>query len=468
MFSRLTKAPILTFWWEDRVQSLGAILIDPTHMTFVIISGCIVGLVLLITWAKVNPFLAFLLIATTAGLLLGIPSGRVMQSVTKGIGDTLGSLVIVIILGAMLGKLVAGSGAAKQIATLFQNLFGRKYVVWAMTFTGFIVGIPLYYNVGFVLLIPIIFSVAFYTGLPLVYVGLPMLASLSVMHGFLPPHPSPMALVIQFGANMATTFFFGMCIAVPAIILAGPLFSRTLRNIKSNAKVQLAYTSVDEKLPSIANSLLSSLLPVVIIALVALATKIFSDNSRINEILIFLGEPNVVMGITIIIATYTLGIGRGKRLVEVMGVYSEAVKDIAMILLIIGSAGILKQIFVDSGASKEIASALMNWNLSPLPLAWIVTAILRVCLGSATIAGLTAAGIIYPLTMQTTVDPNLMVLSIGAGSLFFSHVNDTAFWMFKEYFGLSMKDTFRTWTIMETIVSVVGLGGVLVLEQFLN
>lgn len=437
-------------------------------MTFIIISCCIVGLVILITWAKVNPFLAFLVVSIMAGLLLGIPYSSVMQSVTKGIGDTLGSLVIVIVLGAMLGKLVAESGAAKHIATVFQNIFGTKYIVWAMTFTGFIVGIPLYYNVGFVLLIPIIFSVSYHNKLPLVYVGLPMLASLSVMHGFLPPHPSPMALVMQFNANMATTFFYGLVIALPAIIIAGPLFSRTLKNIQSKeVKINLVSAVPDDKLPGIVNSLVSSLLPVLIIALIAGVTAIMPDDSA-SGVLAFLGEPNVVMGFTILIATYSLGTSRGKRLSEVMHVYTEAVKDIAMILLIIGSAGILKQIFIDSGASKEIAEALGNWQLPPLLLAWIVTAILRVCLGSATIAGLTAAGIVYPLTAQANVDPNLMVLSIGAGSLFFSHVNDTAFWMFKEYFGLSMKDTFRSWTCMETIVSIIGLMGVLLLDQFIS
>lgn len=436
-------------------------------MTFVIISCCIVSLVILITWAKVNPFLAFLVVSVMAGLLLGIPYNSVMQSVTKGIGDTLGSLVIVIVLGAMLGKLVAESGAAKQIATVFQNIFGTKYIVWAMTFTGFIVGIPLYYNVGFVLLIPIIFSVSYHNKLPLVYVGLPMLASLSVMHGFLPPHPSPMALVMQFNANMATTFFYGLVIALPAIIIAGPLFSATLKNIQAKeVKVNLVYALPNDKLPGIVNSLVSSLLPVLIIALVAGVSEVATKDS-IKGVLIFLSEPNVVMGLTILIATYTLGIGRGKSLSEVMYVYTEAVKDIAMILLIIGSAGILKQIFIDSGASKEIAEALGSWQLPPLLLAWIVTAILRVCLGSATIAGLTAAGIVYPLTAQANVDPNLMVLSIGAGSLFFSHVNDTAFWMYKEYFGLSMKDTFRSWTCMETLVSIIGLVGVLLLDQFI-
>ena len=438
-------------------------------MTFIIIACCIISLVILITWAKVNPFLAFLLISTIAGLLLGIPFQNVMQSVTKGLGDTLGSLVIVIVLGAMLGKLVAESGAAQQIATVFQNLFGQKYLVWAMTLTGFIVGIPLFYNVGFVILIPIIFSVAYRYKLPLVYIGLPMLASLSVMHGFLPPHPSPMALLIQFKGDMTTTFFYGICIAIPAIVVAGPLFSKTLKNIKSNEiKINLDFGKSKDQLPSVGNSLLSSLLPVMIIALVALATRLTNENSSLKSIMKFLAEPNVVMGITIIVATYSLGIRRGKRLFEIMQVYSEAVKDIAMILLIIGSAGILKQVFIDSGASKEIAVVLSSWQLPPLLLAWVVTATLRLCLGSATIAGLTAAGILYPLFIQTSINPNLMVLSIGAGSLFFSHVNDTAFWMFKEYFGLSMRDTFRSWTFMESIVSVIGLIGVLVLDQIVG
>jgi len=434
-------------------------------MTFIIISCCIVGLVVLITWAKVNPFLAFLLVSTVTGLLLGIPFPDIMKSVTKGLGDTLGSLVIVIVLGAMLGKLVAESGAAQQVAEAFQNIFGTKYLVWAMTITGFLVGVPLFYNVGFVILIPIIFSVAYRYQLPLVYTGLPMLASLSVMHGFLPPHPSPMALLIQFKADMATTFFYGIFIAIPAIIIAGPIFSKTLKNIKSNEiKINLNVGKPNDQLPGVANSLFSSLLPVLIIISVSIASKILGG----NNILKFLEDANVVMAITIIVVTYSLGISRGKRLTEIMQVYSDAVKDIAMILLIIGSAGILKQVLVDSGASKEIAVVLGSWQLPPLLLAWVTTAILRLCLGSATIAGLTAAGILYPLLIQTSTDPNLMVLSIGAGSLFFSHVNDTAFWMFKEYFGLSMRDTFRSWTFMETIVSVTGLIGVLILDQILG
>jgi Gnt-I system high-affinity gluconate transporter len=437
-------------------------------MTLLILAICIVCLILLITWGKVNPFLAFLLVSILAALLLGIPINKIARSVDKGIGDTLGSLVIVIVLGAMLGKLVAESGAAQKIANTLRNVFGYKNLSWAMSLTGFIVGIPLFYNVGFVLLVPIIFSVAYSYKLPVVYVGLPMLASLSVMHGFLPPHPSPMALLTQLHADMAMTFFYGIIIAIPAIIVAGPLYAKTLKNIKSNpTKLFALHEIANDKLPGVANSFISSLLPVILIAITTIGINVFATNNGLKNVAAFFGEPDLVMLVTIIIATYTLGIYMGKSLTHIMSVYAEAVKDVSMILLIIGSAGILKQIIVDGGAANEIAKALQAWTLPPLLLAWIVTAVLRLCLGSATIAGLTAVGIVYPLTLQMHVNPNLMVLSIGAGSLFCSHVNDSGFWLFKEYFGISVKDTFRSWSVMETIVSIMGLVGVLVINQFI-
>lgn len=438
-------------------------------MTFIILAACIICLVLLITWAKINPFLAFLLVGTIAAMALGIPVEEVSKSVNKGIGDTLGSLVIVIVLGAMLGKLVAASGAAQRIALFMQQLFGTRHLVWAMTATGFLVGIPLYYNVGFVLLIPIIFSVAYQYKIPLVYIGLPMMASLSVMHGFLPPHPSPIALVTQFNADMATTFGYGMILAVPAIIIAGPLFARTFKNIPSNpAAINFCIDKPVSELPGTINSLLSSLLPVIIIGIATLLSAFFSKDKIVSNAALFLADPNIAMSLTIVISTYTLGIRMGKKLSDVMIVFAEAVKDIAMILLIIGSAGILKQIFIDSGAGVEIANAFGRLNLPPLLLAWIITAVLRLALGSATIAGLTAVGVIYPLAQQADVEPNLLVLSIGAGSLFCSHVNDTAFWLFKEYFGLTIANTFRTWTIMETLVSIIGLIGVLLLDTLIR
>jgi len=404
-----------------------------------------------------------------AALLLGMPLAHIVQSVNKGLGDMLGSLVIIIVLGSMLGKLVGVSGAAQKIATSMRNAFGEKYITWAMCATGFIVGIPLYYNVGFFLLIPIIFSVANRYKLPLVYVGIPMLASLSVMHGFLPPHPSPMALTTQFHADISKVFGYGFIVAIPTIIIAGPLFARFLRNMSSQSVIAMSVQEMPEdKLPGLTNSILSSLLPVIIIGLSTMVVRFAGDNAPLKNIAAFLGDPSMAMMETIAIATYTLGIRMGMKLNEVMNVYADAVKEVAMILLIIGSAGILKQIFLDSGASGQIATTLQGLNLPPLLLGWIIAAVLRLCLGSATVAGLTAAGIIYPLMQHVPVDPNLMVLSIGAGSLFCSHVNDTSFWVTKEYFGLSMKNTFLSWSLMETLVSVIGLGGVLILNTIVR
>jgi Gnt-I system high-affinity gluconate transporter len=435
-------------------------------MSILFLFICIVTLVLLIAWAKVNTFLAFLLVSVMAALLLGMPISQIAPAVNKGLGDTLGSLVIIIVLGAMLGKLVAYSGAAQKIATVLKNTFGYKYVTWAMSLTGFIVGIPLFYNVGFVLLVPIIFSVAYNYKLPLVYVGLPMLASLSVMHGFVPPHPSPMALVMQFHADLTTTFIYGIIVAIPAIVIAGPIFAGTLKNMRSNPAINLQGEHLpDDQLPGIAVSIISSLMPVLIIGGSTLITKVYGDYIGVNKIAGLISEPNIAMILTICIATYTLGVRMGKKLVAIMAIYTEAVKDIAMILLIIGSAGIMKQIFVESGVSAQLADILQGFNLSPLVLAWLITAVLRLCLGSATIAGLTAAGIVFPLIAQNGANPNLMVLAIGAGSLFCSHVNDTSFWLFKEYFGLSMKQTFLSWSMMETLVSVIGLIGILIMNE---
>lgn len=437
-------------------------------MTFLIIFFSIACLVLLISWAKLSPLLAFLLVSIAAGLLLGIPFNSIMGSVQKGIGDTLGSLVIIIALGAMLGKLVAESGAAQKIAAFMMDVFGKRYVRWALVVTGFIIGIPLFYGVGFVLMVPLIFSVVYQYKLPAVYIGLPMLAALSVTFGFLPPHPSPTALVVQFHANIGLTLIYGLILAVPAIIIAGPLYSRTLKSIKSVPLQTFQPPSLSaDQLPGAATSLLSALLPVILLMLTTLLPYIFSLNARLKQLTSFFAEPAIVMLISLAVSTYTLGIKRGKSMKEVMSIYAEAVKDIAMILLIIGSAGALKQVLTDSGISSQIAGQLNGVHVQPLILAWLIAAVIRICVGSATVAGLTTAGIVAPLIVQTHSNPNLMVLAIGAGSLAFSHVNDSGFWLFKEYFNLSIKDTVRSWTAMETIVALVGLVGVLVLNSII-
>ena len=437
-------------------------------MLFLIIFCCILLLVLLISWAKVNAFLAFLLVSVFTGLVLGIPLDKISLSVQKGIGDTLGSLVVVIVMGAMLGKLVADSGAAQKITAVLMKLFGEKNLQWVLMITGFVVGIPLFYNVGFVLMVPIIFSAAYQYKLPAVYIGLPMLAALSVTHGFLPPHPAPSALVGQFHANMGITLLYGFMVAVPAIIIAGPVFSRTLKNIKSEPLQLFQPKNIPAaSLPGTLNSFLSSLMPVVLLALTTLLPVLIKGGPLTKQFFAFIGDPTIVMTIAVITATFTLGINMGKSMKAIMDIYGEAVKDIAMILLIVAGAGVLKQVFIDSGVSEAIANAVQKIDIHPLVLGWLIAAIIRVCLGSATVAGLTAAGIIAPMLQQMQVNPSLMVLSIGAGSLMFSHVNDGGFWMFKEYFNLSMKDTLRSWSIMESIVAVVGLLGVLIINQFI-
>ena len=435
------------------------------HILIVLLG--ILLLVLLITWGRLNAFLAFLIVSITTGLFLGIPFDHITKSVYKGIGDTLGQLAIVIVLGAMLGKLVAESGAAQRIATVMMNIFGEKYIQWALVATGFVIGIPLFYNVGFVLMVPLIFSVVYKYKLPAVYIGLPMLASLSVTHGFLPPHPAPASLVGQFHADMGRTLLYGIMIAIPAVIIAGPLYSRTLKHIVSAPLEGLvAEEKPEAALPGMANSLLSSLLPVILLMLTSLLSAFWHAQGVVAQLLLFSGDPSIILLVAIGIATYTLGIRTGKGMKAIMGMYEGAVKDIAMILLIVAGAGALKEVFLDSGVSGEIAAKLQEWPVQPLILGWLLAAIIRVCLGSATVAGLTAAGIILPLMKVAHVDPNLMVLAVGAGSLMFSHVNDGGFWLFKEYFNLSVKDTLRSWSVMETIVALVGLGGVLLLNLF--
>lgn len=432
-------------------------------MTLLIVLLILIALIVLIAAFKVNPFLAFLVVSVVGGLCLGIPFARVTLSVEKGMGDIIGGNVVIIVAGAMLGKLIADTGAAQQIASSIMRKVGLKNIHWALALVGFIVGIPLFYNTGFVLLIPLVFSLVYQFRLPAVATGIPLLAALSVAHGFLPPHPSPSALVTQFNASIGTTMFYGIVVAIPTIIIAGPLFSRLLKNIPSTPLASFRPPDLPPgQLPGVFNSFLAALLPVALFAITAGLPYIAP--ARFHELISLFSQPSIVMLIALAFATFSLGLARGKKMGQVMTIYGDAVKDIAMILLIIAGAGALKQVLVDSGVSQQIADRLNEIPLSPLFLGWLTAAVIRIAVGSATVAGFTAAGIIAPLLLQSGTDPNLMVLSIGAGSLMFSHVNDAGFWLFKEYFNVSIKDTFRSWSVMETIVSFLGLAGVLILE----
>jgi len=434
-------------------------------MSLLFILIAVIGtLIFLTSVVKISPFISFILVTILAGILLGMPLVDIVKSFQKGIGDMLGSILITLTAGAMIGKLVAESGAATVIADKIIDVCGEKYLQWGLLLTGLIIGIPLFYNVGFVLVIPIVFTLVYRYKLPAVYVGIPMLAALSVAHSLLPPHPSPASLVGTFHASMSKTFLYGIVVAIPAIILAGPVFARTLKGIQSQGELPLVeHTVAAHTLPGVFNSIFSALLPVFLL-LITFLLSLIAEQKMFIEILSFIKEPSVLMLISLIVVSITLGIKQGVAIKNIMSTYEAGVKDIAMILLIIAASGGLKQVLIESQASASIAAYFQTLQINPLILGWLIAAIIRLCVGSATVAGLTAAGIIAPLMSHIHADPNLMILAIGSGSIFCSHVNDTGFWMFKEYFNVSIKDTFLSWTIMESIVSIMGLVGVLLLS----
>ncbi len=438
-------------------------------MSFIILLIGMLLLILLITWVKISPFLAFILVSILIGFSNGMGISTITNALQKGIGDLLGSIVVILGLGAMLGKLIADSGAAQKIATGLMEIFGKKYILWALLLTGFIIGIPLFYGTGFVLVVPLIITLSYRYNISAVYIGLPMLAAMSVTHGFLPPHPSPTVLVKQFNADLGLTLLYGLFVAIPTILVAGPLFALTLK--KYTIKPLELFKGKDipaDELPSMFYSVLTALLPVVLIGLNTIVTLITSSQNFFTKTCNVLGDPIVAMTITVLFATYSLGIKNGKKIKDLMQTMTDSIKDISIILLIVGGAGGLKQVLIEAGISDQIALMLRDINIHPLLAAWSIAAVIRVSLGSSTVAGLTTAGIVGPMIVTTGVDPNLMVLVTGAGSMMFSHVNDSGFWMFKEYFNMSIKDTLKTWSLMETLVSVMGLISVLVVNYFIH
>lgn len=436
-------------------------------MTFLIIILAI-ALQVFLTAKKISPFLSLLLVAILTGLCLGIQPVDLIKSIEKGVGSTLGGLALIICLGAILGKILEVSGAAEQISKSLINSFGQKNIQWAVLLTGFLIGIPLYYNAGFVILVPLVFTLARKTGLPLLYLAIPMAASLSTTHCFLPPHPGPVVLVNALHADMGKVLIYGIMIAIPTVILAGPFLGRVLQKIKTSASSLFAAEEIpsDKKLPDIFSSFIIALLPVLLITLSVIANSFLPEGLLLRNILIFTGDSTIALFISVLAAIYFFGLRSHHSMETIMKWLSAAISGIAMILLIITAGGVLKQVLQDSGTAAYIASFSSKWQMPPLIFGWIVTALLRVTIGSATVAGITAAGIVSPLVATGVVSPELMVLAVGAGSVFGSHINDSGFWMFKEFFNLTLKQTFLSWTMMETIISILGLAGVLLLNIF--
>lgn len=438
-------------------------------MPLVIVFFGILFLFLLITLFKFNGFISFILVAIGIGIAQGMQLNHIVDSIENGIGNTLGFLVMILGFGAMLGKLVAESGAAQQITNGLIKIFGINYTKIAVMLTGFIVGITMFYSVGFVILVPLVFTIAKATGLSLIGVGLPMLASLSVTHGFLPPHPAPSALSVMFEADIGKTLIYGILLSIPAILISGPLLTHFLPKVEAKPLKQFMTTRVfkQDELPSLFNSLSTALLPVLLIGFSTLISFLIQEESILSKCINFIGNPVIALLLTLLLATYSLGISRGKTMNQIMKTYGNAVSGITMVLLVISGAGALKQILIDSGVSDYIGGILEISSMSPLLIGWIIATLIRFSVGSATVAGLTTAGIVLPLVQNTNVSPELMVLSIGSGSLMLSHVNDSGFWLFKEYFNLTVKETLSTWTVMETSIGISGLIGVLILNQLI-
>lgn len=429
-----------------------------------------IALQVYLTYKKVSPFLSLLIVAILIGLILGMKPVALVASIEKGVGSTLSGLVLILSLGAVLGKILEASGAINQITSYLIKYFGERHIQWAVLLTGFLVGLPLYYNAGFILLIPLVFSVARKTGLPLLFIAIPTAASLSATHCFLPPHPGPVVLVNAMGADLGLTLLYGLLLVIPTVIIAGPFLGKVLQNIKGVQQEHgLPANSVQpiSNPPTVFTSFVIALLPVCLIAQAVILNPFFNNAGDAHSILNFFGNAAIALLITVCIAIYFLAIRRGVSMNEVMQWLTQGITSIALILLIITAGGILKEVLIDSGTADYITSFSSYWNMNPYLFAWLITALLRVSIGSATVAGLTAAGIVSPLVVNGNTSPELMVLAVGAGSVFGSHINDTGFWMFKEFFHLSMKQTFLSWTIMESIISILGLAGVLLLASIL-
>ncbi len=449
-------------------------------MPLIITAIGIILLLFMITKLKIHTFITLIVVSFLIGLALNVPLDKIMGSIEDGFGGTLADIGLIFGFGAILGKLIADSGGAQRIAVTLIDKFGEKRVQWAVIFTSFILGIALFFEVGLVLLIPIVYQIAKQTKTSFLWLGLPMTTSLSATHAFLPPHPGPTVIAEQYGANVGMVLVYGFVVAIPTIIIAGPLFTRYVRRFVPSAFEKAAEGSIAqigntkqyklEDTPGFGVSALTALFPVILMG-ASTIISLLKDAAGFKNNIFFklvdtIGTPSIVMVISVLLAIYTMGVARKIPMSQLMKSAESSVKSIGMLLLIIGASGSLKQILMDGGVGDYVAEIFDGSTLSPLILAWLIAAIIRLAQGSATVAALTTAGLVIPTMASSDVNLALMVLATGAGSIIASHVNDTGFWLIKESFGLTVKETFATWTALETLISVCGLMFVLLLSIF--
>ena len=432
-------------------------------------------LIILITRFKLYPFIVLILVSLALGMAAGMPMDKIVKSFEAGNGGTLGHIAIVVGLGTMLGKMMAESGGAEQIATTLIRWFGEKNIHWAMLFVAIIVGLPVFFEVGFVLLIPIAFNVARRTGKSLLLIGLPMVAGLSVVHGLIPPHPAALLAVQAYGADIGKTVAYGLIVGIPTALVAGPLFALLIyRQVKlpdtnplaaqfvesdDVAAAAVGAAPVRRPLPSFGVTLFTILLPVLLMLVGSWADLAFAPKTLANDLLRFVGNADVALLIAVLVSFWTFGAQRGFTRAQIQKFCGDCLAPIAGITLIVGAGGGFGGVLRDSGISKEIVAVATQANLSPLLFGWFAAALIRLATGSATVAMTTACGIVAPVAAAGAIHvrPELLVLATGSGSLIFSHVNDGGFWLIKEYFGMTVGQTFKTWSLCETIISLLGL-----------
>ncbi len=437
-------------------------MIDP-HSIFLLAAAlvAVIGLILLIAAFKLNPFISLLVVSLALALVAGMPFTAGIHSFELGMGATLGHIAIIVALGTMLGKMLAESGGADQIAHTLIDFFGEKRVTWAMMTIGLLVGLPCFFEVGFVLLIPIAFTVARRTGKSLILVALPLVAGLSVVHGLVPPHPAAMLAVTIFHADVGRTIFFALLIGVPTAVLAGPVYARLIApHIDLPAENPMAAEFVDHgaerQLPGFGLTLATLLLPVALMLIGSGAGTV--QGGRLNEALRLLGNDDMALLIGVLVSFVTLGRSSGFSRETILRFSQECLAPTATITLLVGAGGGFGRVLQDSGVSRAIVGAALGSHVSLLLLAWLLAALLRLATGSATVAMSTAAGIVAPIALRSAYPhPELLAIATGAGSLIFSHVNDGGFWLVKEYLNLSVPQTIKSWSICETIISVTAL-----------
>lgn len=437
-----------------------------------LIVAAVIGIaviVLLIVWLKLHPFLSLMLGAGVLAVAAGLSYVDAFTSFTSGLGDTVAGVGILIALGAIIGKMLIDSGGADQIVDTVLAKTPAKRLPWAMAFAAFIIGIPLFFEVGVVLLIPVVMLVARRSKLSMIAVGIPALAGLSALHGLVPPHPGPLIAIDALGANLGLTLGLGLLVSIPTVAIAGPLLAKPMaRWVPLAPPTEILGGSdrdQDARRPSFAIAITVVLLPVVLMLARTLAETIGFQESGVGQVLDFIGTPLVALLITALVSLVLLGTRQGRDRSQVSKLVDSSFAPIASILLIVGAGGGFKQTLVDSGVGDVIAKGLADAPISPLLAAWLVAVLIRVATGSATVATVTAAGIVAPLAEGLSpTHVALMVLAIGAGSVFLSHVNDAGFWLVKEYFKMTVGQTFKTWSLMECVLSVTALVVVLLLS----